>query len=126
MLELDEQYPNARVMLGMKEINFIFGEAENPFVSYDCYRGGKAVFANLYLAVYSFRMLISPVEMADVQHDNFESHVCGCLKPRIPVADFLETISRAGVTHHSALSYDATTEQIGYFASLLVIEYDIV
>ena len=52
--------------------------------------------------------------------------MCGCLKPRIPVADFLETISRAGVTHHSALIYDATPEQIGYFASLLGIAYDIV
>ena len=65
MLELDERCPNARVMLSMKEINFIFGEAENPVVSYGCYRGGKAVFANLYLAADGFRMLISPVEMED-------------------------------------------------------------
>ncbi|MDD7675564.1 MAG: hypothetical protein PUJ09_02915 [Eubacteriales bacterium] len=43
MLELDERCPNARVMLSMKEINFIFGEAENPVVSYGCYRGGKAL-----------------------------------------------------------------------------------
>ncbi len=124
---MGEYNPNLiRGKAGMKEINFIFGEAENPVVSYGCYRGGKAVFANLYLAADGFRMLISPVEMEDVQHDNFEPRVRGWLKPHIPVADFLETISCAGVTHHSALIYDATPEQIGYFASLLGIAYDIV
>ena len=35
---------------GMKEINFIFGDSENPIVSYGCYRGGSAVFVNLYQA----------------------------------------------------------------------------
>lgn len=111
---------------GMKEINFIFGEAKNPVVSYGCYRGGKAVFINLYRAADGFRMLLSPVTMENVEHDNFASRVRGWMKPHMPVADFLETISRAGVTHHSALVYDATPEQIGYFAALLGIECEIV
>lgn len=111
---------------GMKEINFIFGEAENPVVSYGCYRGGDAVFVNLYRAADDFRMLISPVEMESVEHDNFEPRVRGWMKPHMPVPSFLETISRAGVTHHSALVYDAKPEEIGYFADLLGINYKIV
>ena len=71
-------------------------------------------------------MLLSPVTMENVEHDNFASRVRGWMKPHMPVADFLETISRAGVTHHSALVYDATPEQIGYFAALLGIECEIV
>lgn len=111
---------------GMKEINFIFGEAENPVVSYGCYRGGEAVFVNLYRAADDFCLLISPVMMENVEHDNFEPRVRGWMKPHMPVAEFLETISRAGVTHHSALVYDATPEQIAYFADLLGLEYTIV
>jgi L-arabinose isomerase len=33
--------------------------------------------------------------------------------------EFLEKLSNAGATHHSAIIYDATVEQMKYFASLL-------
>ncbi len=113
---------------GMKEINFIFGDAENPVVSYGCYRGGPATFCNLYRGADGFRMLISPVEMQDVaaEEDNFTGRVRGWMKPHMPIDRFLETISRAGATHHSALIYDATPEQIAFFAELCGLGYEIV
>lgn len=117
-----------RCKAGMKEINFIFGDSENPIVSYGCYRGGPAVFVNLYQVAEGFRLLISPVEMQDVavEEDNFEGRVRGWMKPHIPVAEFLESISRAGATHHSALIYDATPEQLAFFAQLCGLGYEIV
>ncbi len=111
---------------GMKEINFVFG-ADNPIVNYGCYRGGKAVYANIYRDIDDFKLLISEVEMDDVKLDGtFETRVRGWMRPHMPIADFLCKISTAGVTHHSMLVYDATAEQIGYFASLLGIKYDII
>ena len=113
---------------GMKEINFIFGDSENPIVSYGCYRGGPAVFVNLYQAADGFRLFISPVEMQDVdpEQDNFAGRVRGWMKPHLPVPAFLEAISRAGATHHSALIYDAKPEQLVFFAELCRLGYEIV
>ena len=46
----------------------------------------------------------------------------GWMKPPMPVADFLEAISNAGVTHHSSLVYGATVGELEYFARLLGLE----
>lgn len=111
---------------GMKEMNFIFGKGENPVVSYGCYRGGEAVFINLHRTAEGFRLLVSSVEMLDVSGDNFESRVRGWMRPHMPIAGFLETLSRAGATHHSALVYGARPEQIGFFASLCGLSCEII
>ena len=86
------------------------------------------MFVNLYQAADDFRLLISPVEMQNVaaEDDNFEGRVRGWMKPHIPVEHFLEKISYAGATHHSALVYDATPEQIAFFAELCGLGYEIV
>jgi L-arabinose isomerase len=113
---------------GMKEIPFIYGDAKNPVVSYGRYKGGDAVFINLYRTKDDFRMIISAVDMVEVRPDDdtLEVRVRGWMKPKMPIADFLEAISRVGATHHSALVYGATVSELVYFADLLGIGYDIV
>ncbi len=113
---------------GMKEIPFIYGDAKNPVVSYGRYKGGDAVFVNLYRTKDDFRMIISAVDMVEVRPDDdtLEVRVRGWMKPRMPIADFLEAISRVGATHHSALVYGARVSELVYFADLLGIGYDIV
>ena len=64
-------------------------------------------------------MLAAPVTMLDTTEDNFEGVTRGFMKPHMPVEEFLEEISYAGVTHHSSLVYGATPEQIAYFANIL-------
>lgn len=126
---MGEYNPNLTVgKAGMKEIPFIYGDAKDPVVSYGRYRGGDAVFVNLYRAREGFRMLISPVNMLDVDPDTdkFTNKVRGWLRPHMPVADFLEALSRAGATHHSALVYGARTAELAYFAELLGLGYEIV
>ena len=104
----------------MKKISFIFGEADDPIVGYGCYKGGKAVFANVFKNEKgTYSMLIAPVEMLDIKEDNFVGTVRGWMRPEMPVADFLEKISAAGVTHHSCLVYGATVSEVEYFAKLL-------
>ena len=113
---------------GMKEIPFIYGDAKSPVVSYGRYKGGDAVFVNLYRTSNDFRMIISAVDMVEVRPDDdtLEVRVRGWMKPKKPIANFLEDISRVGATHHSALIYGARVEELVYFADLLGIGYDIV
>ena len=113
---------------GMKEIPFIYGDAKNPVVSYGRYKGGDAVFINLYRTKDDFRMIISAVDMVEVRPDDdtLEVRVRGWMKPRMPIADFLEAISKVGATHHSALVYGARVSELAYYADLLGIGYDIV
>ena len=113
---------------GMKEIPFIYGDAKSPVVSYGRYKGGDAVFINLYRTKDDFRMIISAVDMVEVRPDDdtLEVRVRGWMKPRMPIADFLEAISHVGATHHSALVYGARVSELVYFADLLGIGYDIV
>ncbi len=104
----------------MKEINFIFGQdAENPVVAYGCYKSGKAVFANVFRDENGFCLYCAPVEMEAETTDNFKGKIRGWFKPEIPVAEFLEKLGYAGVTHHSVMIYGASTEQIEYFGRLL-------
>lgn len=111
----------------LKKIPFIFGEADDPVVGYGCYKGGSAVFVNLYKnAKGTFSMLICPVEMQEIYEDNFVGSVRGWMKPQIPVADFLETLSRHGATHHSCLIYGALPRELEYFANLIGVEPEII
>ncbi len=105
---------------GMKKINFIYGDnALDPVVSYGCYRAGNAVFINLYKSEEGYRLFISPIEMLDAPEKAFEAKVRGWFAPSCPVPEFLEKLSLAGATHHSAIIYDSTVEEMQFFASIL-------
>ena len=106
---------------GMKKINFIYGENTlDPVVSYGCYRAGEAVFINLFKAEDGYKLLISPIEMLDVPERAFEFKVRGWFTPRtMSIDSFLEDLSRAGATHHSAIIYGSTVREMEFFASIL-------
>lgn len=105
---------------GIKAIKFIYGENTiDPVVSYGGYRAGNATFINLFKSENGYKLFISPIEMLDAPERAFEFKVRGWFKPALPVPQFLEELSRAGATHHSAIIYDATVEQLAFFAELL-------
>lgn len=109
----------------MTEMDFIYGGAKNPVVTYGCYRAGDAVFVNLYRTAEGFKLFISPVKMEEPAPgtDRFTNKVRGWMRPPEGVARFLEDISFAGATHHSALVYGARTAEIEYFAKLLGLPF---
>ena len=105
---------------GYKKIKFIYADgALDPVVSYGCYRAGEAVFINLFKAQDGYKLLISPIEMLDVPERAFEFKVRGWFEPCTTVANFLEEISMAGATHHSAIIYGSTVREMEFFASIL-------
>lgn len=104
----------------MKKISFIFGEADDPVVVYGCYKAGDAIFTNVFKDEDGkYTMLISPVTMEHNFDDNFVGSVRGWMRPPVNVGVFLERISRCGVTHHSSLIYDATVEELEFFAKVI-------
>ena len=104
----------------MKKISFIFGEADDPIVGYGCYKGGDAIFTNVFKDEDGkYTMLISPVTMEYNPDDNFVGTVRGWMRPYVSVPEFLERISECGVTHHSNLTYGATVEEMKFFAKVL-------
>ena len=67
-----------------------------------------------------YKLLISPIEMLDVPERAFEFKVRGWFTPStMSIDSFLEDLSRAGATHHSAIIYGATVREMEFFASIL-------
>lgn len=110
----------------IKETDFIFGEADNPIVCYGCYKGGDAVFINVFKGPDGYNMLISPVEMLSVKKDNYQGSVRGWMKPKMPLGDFLSAISQCGVTHHSALVYGADLKELEFFGKIIGLKVIVV
>lgn len=122
---------NCRLASGrpaMKEIPFIYGDADDPVVVYGRYRGGSGVFVNLYHSADGFKVLLSETEMVEVpdSEDRFKTKVRGWMRPKTTVAKFLEGLSFHGATHHSAFVYGADASQLGFFCDLLGLEYDVI
>jgi len=103
----------------IKEIPFVFGDAEDPVVCYGCYQPGDAVFVNIFKDTEKYNLLISPVKMLEHPNDRFTGTVRGWMQPVVHLPEFLEAISNAGVTHHSSLVYGATLSELEYFGNLL-------
>ncbi len=103
----------------IKEIPFVFGDAEDPVVCYGCYQPGDAVFVNIFKDAEKYNLLISPVKMLDHPGDRFAGTVRGWMQPSVPLPRFLEAISTAGVTHHSCLVYGAALSELEFFGNLL-------
>ena len=103
----------------LNNVAFNYTNAAAPVVGYAKFRGGKAIYANICRDAEGYCMVITPIEMLDVKEDTFKKSMRGWFKPSTTVADLLECLSIYGATHHSLLIYDATVEEIEYFATLL-------
>ncbi len=89
-------------------------------------RPGPAVFVNLAPGPdNSFALIVAPVEVLpedDTLDPAMRNAVRTWIRPRRPVADFLEAYSRAGGTHHSALVLGDQAGAIAAFGRHLGIE----
>lgn len=90
------------------------------------FKPGKIAFINLCKDNLGYKLVTSQMEVDETFADNFTTSVRGWLKPSMPVADFLEAISRAGATHHSVLAYGVRSSEVQYFADLLGIRAEVI
>ena len=105
------------------EKQFTFGGALNPAVLTCAVKPGPAVFVNLAPGPDdSFSLIVAPVEVLaeDASLDPAMRDVVRIwIRPRCKVAEFLETYSLAGGTHHSALVLGDRTEAVAAFGRML-------
>lgn len=102
--------------------NFIYGNGTPTVVGTGAFQEGKACFVNLFPTKDDFGMVIAPVDVLKTTTDNFKRLVRGWIKPTMKASEFLEQISLAGATHHSALVYHATAEELSFFAECLGVK----
>ncbi len=112
---------NPRLAAGtprLEEYDFPFTSTHNPVKVCCGLRPGPATFVNLAPGPHdTFSLLITPVDMLpDTANPAMRSTIRGWMRPRIPVADFLEAYSHLGGTHHSALVYGHHVDALVTFA----------
>lgn len=114
----------------VKAIDFIYGEAKDPVVVYDCYCGGSAVYVNLSRgADEKFKMILSPVTLLDIpaEQDNFKAKVRGWMRhDKLDTASFLEALGKRGAIHHSALVKGSSLGEMQFFAEVMGLPVEIV
>lgn len=68
----------------------------------------------------SFTLIVAPVEMVEPEgEDRMADLIRGWFRPAMPVAEFLESYSHLGGTHHSALVYGDVSDDIARFGELM-------
>lgn len=99
---------------------FDFTETSKDTVAaYSRFKGGKAVFANIYRDEDGFKLGVAPVEMISVEKDRLENQMRGWMKPEKPVAEFLKSLSENGATHHSFMIYGGNVDMMKFFGKLI-------
>lgn len=92
-----------------------------PFAGYVRMAAGKGVYVNINRGKDDYKLVISENEIITPEEDNFKTSMRGWMKVD-SVAEFLKLHSVYGATHHSVFVFDATAEEIEYFAKLIGIE----
>ena len=102
-----------------------FGNGKDIAVATGCLRSGSATLANLApTADGKFKLIAAQVALT-AQHDKDLTDMRGWMTPpgNMPVAEFLETYSRFGGTHHLVLSYDGDVQLLADLAALMDWEF---
>ena len=103
---------------------FDFTPAQNPAVLTCAPQPGPAVFVNLAPGPNdSFGLIVAPVEVLhDTRNDEMKKVVRAWIQSDRPLDNFLETYSRYGGTHHSALVLGDKMDTIEAFAAFANLE----
>ncbi len=100
---------------------YSLSDTNNPAILAAACRPGPAVLVNLTPGPdASFDLLLAPVEVLDDStHPSMQEQVRTWIRPGRPLGDFLETYSRHGGTHHSAMVLNGNVEALKAFAAFV-------
>jgi L-arabinose isomerase len=106
------------------EMNWQWSDAANPIYLAGRFKAGEFVLVDLLplepLRKGAYRLIIAPAKMLNVTgKDNFSRNIHGWFKPVMPIRDFLAEYSRAGGTHHLAISYGLGVESVQAFGKMM-------
>lgn len=115
MGEINPAIASGRPLLCEKP--YKFSAALNPAIIACAPREGPAVLVNLAPGPEGeLGLIIAPVEvLGDAEHPSMREQIRGWVRPQRDLADFLETYSHFGGTHHSALVMNGDTRALAAF-----------
>jgi L-arabinose isomerase len=107
------------------EMNYAFGDNDNPAFAVGCFKEGDIQLVNLApLGEGKYRLIIASAQMLKVSgKDNMANIIHGWFKTDYPVGDFLRQYSYFGGTHHLALVYSKETKVFEDFGKMM--EFDV-
>jgi L-arabinose isomerase len=100
---------------------FPFTKVAPPVIGVGRYQAGEALLLNLApTGTGGYSLIAAPVTVLAVHGDDrWTDSVHGWIQPRLPVADFLTDYSRGGGTHHLAMAYGATRQEVSAWGELM-------
>ena len=100
---------------------FPFTKVPPPVIGVGRYQAGEAMLLNIAPAgTGGYGLIAAPVTVLAVNEDDrWTDSVHGWIQPRLPVAEFLTDYSRAGGTHHLAMVYGATLQEVSAWGELM-------
>jgi len=106
-------------VLMTKDLPFL--KVGSPALAVGRFGPGEAVLVNLAPGPEdTFTLIVAPVTVLQVEgEDNMTDLIRGWFRPATTVSDFLESYSRLGGTHHSALVYGDVTDGILRFGQMM-------
>ena len=112
----------------LMEKPFAYTTAGNTTAAYKTLKGGRATFVNLApFGNGEYVLSLVGGEMLEIKGENsMQGMVNGWFKPDMPLESCLEQLSQAGATHHSALVYGVSPEDLLPLADYLDCECNLV
>jgi len=106
------------------EKEFRFGGAKNPAVITGAMREGPAVLVNLAPGPDdTFGLLVVPCEvLEDTRHEQMRDAIRGWVRFSLDLEDLLESYSRHGGTHHSALVWGDQADAMMAFGKFMGLD----
>jgi L-arabinose isomerase len=106
------------------EMDYQWSEAANPVYVAGRFKAGDFVLVDLLplepLQKGAYRLVVAPARMLEVPgRDSFGGSIRGWFKPRLPLEEFLAEYSRAGGTHHLAISYGLSPDAAETFGQMM-------
>ena len=104
----------------LHEMVYRFSDTGNPVLATGCFKSGKAVLTNLAPGPDNqFTLLAADVKFIAPEGESTRRNVGWFIPQTETIGDFLAAYSRAGGTHHLALSYAGKTEILEDWANLM-------
>lgn len=117
-----------RPVARLKEMDFRWTSAGNPVFASGRLKGGPASIVSIVpVSSSACKLVVTCGEMLDVNgRDEMDGMVHGWFQPNLSVGEFLELYSKAGGTHHIALTYGTICDDIVRLGEVLGWQVDII
>ncbi|MBO4327015.1 MAG: hypothetical protein J5950_07070 [Clostridia bacterium] len=108
----------------LRDKRFTYNSCGNTVSLSGCFKAGKVVLVNLAPAEKGFTLIVTAAEITGDGYPTgaYEAEVQGWFKPSLPLPEFLQTYSKYGGTHHSAMVYGGDVNEIAAFGRFMGFE----